>query len=303
MANITFAHDASVREDLLGIITNISPTETQLMTGLGTSTTTQILHQWLEDTLASAKNNQYLEGVDASFVGFATTRSSNFCQIMREGYQVSDSLKASDAAGYADAMAYAAGKAMKMWKNDAELAVLQGSLACGVTGTTARALKGIVNWIVATNVTEQSGVSLSEATLVAYLERVWNYGGQVDEIYVPSALKKKIDGFTAGSTKNLNAEDKRLVNAVDVYESSFSPLVKIFLHRHANTDKALTDLGAGINNIIGIQNEHYKIAYLRKPSMREISRTGDAVKGEVVGELTLEALTGGKTGFIGRGHI
>ena len=39
--------DKAVREDLLDVLTNLSPTDTQLMSGLGTSTAKQIYHEWL----------------------------------------------------------------------------------------------------------------------------------------------------------------------------------------------------------------------------------------------------------------
>jgi len=302
MAALSYTYnDESVREDLLGVITNISPRETQLMTGLGTSTASAIRHEWLTDTLSSVKSNAYVEGADASYAVTDPTREFNYCQIIRQGYSVSDTQQAAEHAGFADRFAYEASKAMSIWKNDAELALMQGSLACGGT-TEARTSQGIMNWIVATNVTNQSGISLSEDTMVAYLERVWNYGAEVDEIYVGAALKKRINGFTAGATKNVDIEDKRLTNAVDVYESSFAPLVKIFLHRYADTDTTTATIANG-HNIIGIDSEHYKVAYLRKPKMRELSRTGDAIKGEVVGELCLEDRAGGKAGFVGNYHF
>ena len=217
---------------------------------------------------------------------------------------VSDTMKASDPAGYADALAYQASKAMTTWKNDAEYAVLLGSITTGATGATARLMKGVCNWVVATNTCLVSGVSLSETIMLNYLQQIWGMGGQTDEIYVGGTLKRRIDGFTAGATKNVDIADKRLINAVDVYESSFAPLVKIFLHRYmANHAQLGLSASAGQHAILGIQNDKLKIAYLRKPQMREISRTGDAVKGEVIGELTLEDRAGGKTSFLGLGYL
>ena len=40
-------NDKAVREDLLDILTNLSPTDTQLVTGLGTSTARSRKHEWL----------------------------------------------------------------------------------------------------------------------------------------------------------------------------------------------------------------------------------------------------------------
>lgn len=198
-------------------------------------------------------------------------------------------------------MAEEASDAMATWKNDLELAILQGSLACGST-TAARSMKGIRNWIVATNVTNQSGISLAEATFVAYLERVWNYGAEVDEIYVGAKLKSRINSWTASATKNMDAADKRIVNAIDVYESSFAPIVKIFLHRYAD-EEAMRATVANSHMIIGIDSQYYKTAYLRKPYTRDLAKDGDAERAEVVGEVTLEDRTGGKAGFVGEYHF
>ena len=302
MASTAYTYnDGAMREDLLDVITNISPKVTQLSSGLGTSTAKAIRHEWLVKSLGAVKTNAYVEGVDASYAVQDPTREINYCQIIRQGYEVSDTERSVDRAGFQDRMAEEASDAMATWKNDLELALLQGSLACG-SSTAARNSKGIREWIVATNVTNQSGTSLAEATFIAYLERVWNYGAEVDEVYVGATLKKRIDGWTAGSTKNLDGADKRLVNAVDVYESSFSPVVKIFLHRYANTDTTQATI-ANSNMIIGIDSIYYKVAHLRKPFTRPLAKAGDADRAEVVGEVTLEDRTGGKAGFVGEWHF
>jgi hypothetical protein len=239
--------------------------------------------------------------VDASYAVTDPTRDINYCQIVRRGFDVSDTQDAVDHAGFSSRYSYEASKAMKAWKNDAEYSVLLNSLNCG-SATVARTMKGIVNWIVATNVTNQSGTSLSESNLLDYLARVWNYGGSVDEIYVGATLKRRIDGFTANSTKNVDTKDRRLINAVDVYESSFAPLVKIFLHRYVNEDAVLSGV-ANANNIVGIDSSKYAVSYLRKPYIRKLAKTGDSEKGEIVGELTLEDRVGGKCAFLGQLHF
>ncbi len=43
-------------------------------------------------------------------------------------------------------------------------------------------------------------------------------------------------------------------------------------------------------DVIGIDEDKFKVAYLRKPFTRELAKTGDSTKGEVVGELTMECL-------------
>lgn len=187
------------------------------------------------------------------------------------------------AAGFNDRYAYEGQKALKEWKQDAEFAVLRGSLACG-TGSAARQMKGIKNWLQLT--TSQSGVSLSETMLNDYLQNVWTQGTEVNALYAPMYLKRKISGFTGNATnKFVNVDDKRLINAVDVYQSDAAAMVKLFKHRF------MSGQSGDINHdLVGINEEMFRLAYLRKPIMRELAKTGDATNGEVVGELTVECL-------------
>jgi len=293
MSSIAYAYeDNAVREDLMGILTNLSPTDTQLITGLGTGDASATRHEWLTDTLTAVKNNAYIEGVDASFPTITNPqRLLNYTQIFRQGYMVSDTERAVNTAAFNDRYAYEGIKALKMLKNDMEYAVMRGSLACGAA--TAGQLKGIKNWL--SIVTSQSGVSLTEATLNSYLQTVWENGSEVNAIYSGVYIKRKISAFTANATKNFDQSDKRLVNVIDIYESDTSPIVKLFKHRH------VTVSGDVNYDIVGINEELFKVAYLRKPFDREIPRTGDSTKGEVVCEATLECLHQ-HAGFVGQAH-
>lgn len=273
--------DNAIREDLLNILTNLSPKNTQLVSGLGTSTASSIRHEWLIKTLGTVKTNAYVEGVDASYENLTDpTRLINYTQIFREAYQVTDTERAVNTAGFNDRFALEAADALAELKNDMELAILRGSLACG-TGSAARQLRGIKNSL--SLVTSQSGVSLTETILNNYFQNVWDVSSlEVNEVYGGMYMKRKISAFTAGSTKNVNATDKRLINAVDVYEADAASMVKLFAHRY------MTISGDTNYDILGINAEMFKVAYLRKPFPRELAKTGDAAKGEVVTECTLE---------------
>ena len=274
--------DASVREDLLDIITNLDYKETQLVSGLGTSTAKSIYHQWLTDTLDTPGANALVEGADVSSRTLTQpTRLTNVTQIVGKNYVVSDTERAVDNAGFEDRLAYEATKAMKSWKQDVEFALMRGTLVCG-NGTTARSMLGIKNWL--SNVTSQSGTSLTETMLNDYLQAVWDDGVEVDAIYAPMYLKRKISGFTAGATKNVETTDRRLVNAVDVYQADAAQNVKLFAHRY------VTVSGDTNYDLVGIKEDMFKIAYLRKPKTTPLARTGDASKEQLVGEMTLECL-------------
>lgn len=298
----TYTYDDNARkEDLLDIITNVDFKENQLVSGLGTSTAKDILHQWLTDTLKTPGHNAFTESVDASYPDRTDPqRLTNRCQIIRVAFDVSDTERAVNTAGFNDRYTYETQKALKEWKQDLEFAVLRGSIVSG-SGSAARQMIGIKNWFLAHNITDNSGVSLSETLLNDRFQDVWDDGGQVNALYVSMYHKRKISGFTAGSTKFTQSEDRRLYNAVDVYEADAARMVKLFAHRFVKTSSDY----AGSNNgdIIGIDEDMFKIAYLRKPFVRELAKTGDSTKGEVVGEQTLECLHQDASGFIAQGML
>lgn len=298
MASTYSYDDVSRREDLLDLITNLDFKENQLVSGLGTATAKDILHQWLTDTLKTPGSNAYVESVDASYP--ATTnpvRLTNYCQIIRNAVQVSDTERTVNNAGFNDRYTYEVQKKLKEYKQDLEFAVMRGSLICG-SGSAARQMKGIKNWVSIS--CSSSGTSLSESALNDFLQFVWNNGTEVNAIYCPMYIKRKISGFTSGATKYVELADRRLVNAVDVYEADAAHMVKLFAHRYVTVSG---DYATGNNSdVVGINEEFFKIAYLRKPAVRELAKTGDATNGEVVGEQTLECYHQG-AGFLLQGVL
>jgi hypothetical protein len=287
--------DGALREDLLDVITQLSPSETQLVSGLGTTSASSIRHEWLEDSLTAAAHSAAVEGADFAISTLTNpSRKANYTQIFRTGFQVTDTERATNNAGFSDRYAYESTKALKILKNNMEFALVRGSLATG-TGSAARQLAGIKNWL--SVVTNQSGTSLSEAILNDRLQSVWNQGTEVNAIYCGMNLKRRIASFVGNATqKNVSVDDKRLINSVDVYSADSAKMVKLFPHRYV-TISGDTNL-----DIVGINENFLKVAYLRKPFTREIAKTGDATKGEVVAEATLE-VRNGFAGFLSAGHL
>jgi hypothetical protein len=127
--------------------------------------------------------------------------------------------------------------------------------------------------------------------MITHLDAGWENGVNYKEIYVGRLLKKRINSFTANSTLFLDRADKRLVNTVDVYESTNGP-VKIMRHRYV-TQSADTNLA-----MLTVDPEHVSIAYFRKPTVQEIAQTGDAMKKQLLGEVTVEVRSEKAVGLI-----
>ena len=75
-------------------------TETPMLSGFKKSKAGGTLHEWLTDTLGTANAGRVAEGATFSSPTLtARTRVGNYCQINREGFEVSDTLDAVDRAG------------------------------------------------------------------------------------------------------------------------------------------------------------------------------------------------------------
>lgn len=273
--------DNAVREDLSDFISNLSPTENTLYSGLGKVKASQPYHQWLNDTLKAVGTNGQVEGFTPSYAARTRpTRTGNYTQIISAEVEVTETEREALQAGFADRYSYEMEKAMTEWVDDAEYALMRGGLASG-TGSAARYMRGF-KASVTTTVTSQSGVSLSEKALNDYFQNTWNVSRVFpDEVYVGGTLKRRISGFTAGTTKFTKVEDKRLINTASVYESDFG-VVKVLLHRY------ITVSGDVHNDILGIKNDHNKVAQLRAPKHVSMAKQADSTRGMIVGEITLE---------------
>ena len=273
----------ALREDLLDLMTNISPRNTQFVSGLGTTTATSIRHEWPTDALGTVKLNAQIEGASITYHNVTNvSRLANYTQIFKQGFKVSDTERQVLSAGYEDRYNYEKAKALENLKNDIEYSMIRGSMASG-SGTGARQLRGLKASL--SLITAQSGVSMTQAMLDNYCALVWNNTNvEVNEIYCDMYMKQKISGFTANNTRTVSADDKRLIASVNVYESDAASMAKLFPHRYVSISGTDTNHG-----IVGIKADTFKTAYLRKPSTKEADGTGDDFSGgNIVAELTLE---------------
>lgn len=275
------------REDLLDVITNLKPTETQFFTGLKKSKAKAVYHEWPVDTYASvtssSSDKKAVEGADWGDGDMVSpTREGNYTQIIKEVWKISGTAQVVDTAGMSNPKAYYQAKAMINWKHKAEWSLIHGTKTEG-NATTAREMGGIFN-MTTTNSVNASGAALTESLFLDYLQLGWEASSaKISECYVGADLKRIISSFTAGATKNLEAKDKRLINAVDVYESDFG-VIKLFLHRFI--DSVVT--ASGTHNMLLIAPETLAYAGLREPANYDAPKGGDYEKGAIIGEFTLE---------------
>ena len=274
--------DEALREDLLDLLTNLTPTETQLISGLGTSEAKSIRHEWLAEALDTIGDNAQTEG--AAITYHTTTdpaRLYNYTQIFKRGYKVSGTQQAVDHAGYEDRYNHERVKALTVLKSEMEYALMRGTLASGQTNV-ARRMRGVKASL--SLITSPSGISLTETILNDYFQLVWdNTSTLVNAVYTDMYMKRKISGFTAGATKNFDQNDRRLINAVDVYEADAAKVVKLFAHRYVSISGTDTNHG-----LVAINEDMFKVSWLRKPFVKDVDDGGDYEGGNIIAECCLE---------------
>jgi len=283
MAVLVTYDDGNRLEDVMRAVVQMSPTDTPFMSGIGKTKASNTLHEWPEDTLATRSDNAVIEGTSYSYgTRTAPSRVNNFTQIFEKTFHVSSTERWVKGAGVDDQKAYQKQKAMLEIANDIEHALLRGSKASG-NATVARRLAGAINFVTTNATAVASGTKLTESFFNGLAELCWTQGGNPDEVYVGARLKRIISSYTAGGTKNTELDDKRLTNAVDVYESDFG-LVKIFKARDMVT-------GAVAESLLMIENKKFKMA-IGEPirEIPDVAQDGHGTKGVIRGELTLEAL-------------
>jgi hypothetical protein len=282
------------REDLIDVITNISPKETWFTTNTANDRATAIRHEWQTDALAAAGANAQVEGDDFGAAAVVpTSRLANSCQILTKVFQLSETQQAIMTAGRSNELDYQTMKFSAELAKDIEYALIINASEVTGTAAVARQLKGALGWI-ATNVTTASAttVDLTETVYNDNLGLIWAQGGNPSYTLVGAYQKRKISGFTT-NTRNVNADEKKLVSAVSIYESDFG-IIQVRLHHVMNATAPGSILNLG-------ELDLWHKAWLRPVKRLELAKTGSSDKWKIEAELTLESRqekgSGKMTGF------
>lgn len=273
-------------EDVTNEVVNVDYTSTPFYSGLAESEATNTLHQWLNDTLAASALNAAIEGNDITFTDRTEpSRGTNVVQLFQKDIRVSNTAQRVAHYGTGDPYAYQKTKVMKELARDIEKALVAGTRASGSSGV-ARQLDGAIALITTNKTARNSGTSLSETEFNDIVEGIFTSGTDisVDKAFTGSSLKRAISGYTAGSTKFVDANGNKLYNSFSVYESDFG-VVTVQLEREVPTT-------AGNKGILLVDSSKWRVSYLTdgRPQHIPLATIGSAKRGMLEAELTLEAL-------------
>jgi hypothetical protein len=298
----TFISTAAIgnREDLTDAIYNIAPLDTPFFNMCAKTKATATLHEWQTQDLATAANNEQVEGDDATAtVTVPTVRLGNRTQISAKTASVSGTQENVDKAGRNSEMAYQMALRAKELKRDIETGLTQNN----VTATAPRRSRGLVGWAdtaninagagyvapnYVTNVAQTDGTqrAFTEALLKDVLQKCFTSGGNPDVIMMGPLAKQTFSTFTGNATRFDKSEDKALTAAVDVYISDFGQL------------KAVPNRFQRARDVWVLESEKWAVAWLRPITQYELAKTGDSLRRQILGEYTLEARNPKANGLI-----
>lgn len=312
------------REDLLDIITNISPMDTLFLSGFEKVPANNITHEWLVDILADFGDpdngdtdvQATPEGSDATFDALVPRkRLCNLTHIIRRTFDVSDTQRDINTAGIRDEYVYQLRKATMELARFIEFALVhserQSQTAQGNSGgVLPRKMDGFYAYASASDPTCATTLGLSademgtvttvtgssptdcvdECNLNAHLEDMWEKGAMTDTIYANSAQKRSLSNLTLNPNSNVRynipVNDRTVINTVDFYQSDFGTQ-RIYLHRYQRNDR-----------ISFLEQNKVRIAVLRPVLAVELAKIGSSTKGMVEWEGTLEVLAPNAIGFM-----
>lgn len=279
--------DASRREDLLSVLKDVSGLNgNYLMSNLGTAEAKQTLHEWLIYDQSRATSVTFVaEGADATVADLsAPTRSVNVTSILTEVIQVTGTERAVETGTREDPWTFQKRKGLERMSQKMEWSLVnKGTFASGSSGV-ARGMLGL-DGVISTHVTARaSGTSVSVTELEDMLEEVWTDVGMSDvgtTVLVPMGIKRTISGFSTSITNYAN-DTKTLFRNISIFDSSAGQ-VKIVPHKDVRNV-------AGSGTMYLINEDMYKVAYLRRPSFKDLALSGDYERGQYLTEYTMESL-------------
>ncbi len=221
-----------------------------------------------------------LEGADVTTdTSVARVRKTNYLQLFKKDIIVSGTMNAVSMYGdinreYDHQLA----QRLKESIRDLEKAVIQGKLSGNSigSGSSYRTLNGLWSFL-STNST--SVATLSTSVLDDTIQNAWGGGGADCNLIIADAQWKRIiDGFNVSRAALQNADMSDYRNQVTRYESTFGPF-DVILGRWMPA-----------KSVMVISTERVHVVPLANRSFQHVrvAPTGDAEKGMILGEYTLE---------------
>jgi hypothetical protein len=295
----------SLREDLQEAYVSISPTEMPFQGMLGSKDIKDTYFEWMIVELAAVNSsNRVLEGENAPGNDTPTqgVRRGNFTQISDKVSEVTSTAEAHDggAGNNLQKMAKQVAFKLKEMKRDMETMLIANVAAAAGADAVARQTAGFLAFL-QTNTSRGAGAganpvlsgtttgypttaavagtarAITETLLKTIIASCWDQGADPSIVMVSSAGKQKISSTFVGiATRYKNAEDKKVVAAIDVYVSDFGELQIVPNRFTTSTD------------CIVIDPEYVRLGFLSPVKNSPLAKTGHAERRLIAAEYGLQ---------------
>lgn len=286
----------TIREDLQEALTSLTPTETILMSSIGSKNVDNTFFEWAEVDLAATSNNRLIEG-DSGLSNSAATnavRKGAHTQISGKIVEVSSTANAVNGVASAQTTAKQIAYKLQELKRDMEAMLLQNVASSAGASGTARQTAGLPAYLTtnvsrgssgANGTTSGSGESgfvnaaatdgtlraITETLLKTVIKSCWEQGANPSIVMCGPSQKQTISGFTGNATKFQEVDDKKLTAAVDIYISDFSE-VQIVPNRHMR-QRTVSSVDH-TPDVLVLDPSYAEVAYLQTAKQEELARTG-----------------------------
>ena len=296
-ANTNETYDVTtIREDLSEAMASITPTETLLMSTIGSRNVDNTYFEWSEVDLAATGANRQIEG-DVGLSNTAPTnavRKGAYTQISAKVVEVSSTNQAVNGVANAQTVAKQVAYKLQELKRDMEAMLLDNVAAAAGASGTARQTAGLPAYLT-TNVsrggsgangttsgTGEAGFvnaaatdgtlrAITETLLKTVIKGCWDSGATPSIVMCGSAQKQTISGFTGNATKFQEVDDKKLTAAVDIYISDFGEL-QIVPNRHMRTRTVSSVVHTP--DVLVLDPSYAEVAYLQTAKQEPLAKTG-----------------------------
>ena len=296
-ANTNETYDVTtIREDLQEALTSITPTETILMSSIGSKNVDNTYFEWAEVDLTATSANRQIEG-DVGLSNTAPTnavRKGGYTQISAKVVEVSSTNQAVNGVANAQTVAKQVAYKLSELKRDMEAMMLDNVAASAGASGTARQTAGLPAYITTntsrgtggadgtTSGTGEAGFvnaaatdgtlrTLTETLLKDVIKGCWEEGATPKIVMCGASQKQTISTFTGNATRYKEAEDSKLNAAIDVYISDFGEL-QIVPNRHmrVRTVSAVDHTP----DVLVLDPSYAEVAYLQTAKQEALAKTG-----------------------------
>ncbi|MCB7071386.1 DUF5309 domain-containing protein [Caldibacillus sp. 210928-DFI.2.22] len=271
--NFTNAERISLAQEIALIGVQATPLTTLLMSKGNIEKATSTVYTWREKTLDNTDDIAQIEGSETNaFQESARRELNNVLQIFKKAASLSGSAAAIKSTQFSEEI----NDRLLETKIAVEKALINSLKNDGSTTPFIRRMSGLIEFADPTNAVNVAG-KVTEQTIKDVMRKLWNQNLAEGQYYalVNADVKEQIDEIYK-DRYNYNHVTTNFGLVADSINTNYGT-VNLVLSKHVPADKA-----------VFFNDNYVDLVSLREAQFEPLAKTGDSVKGQVIGEYTLK---------------